>query len=161
MRLADLGLRFGGGFGRAGWLDVVPSRGYAIGLPSQAAGPTFTGTRLPSSSNPSCPPVPHDAPELEQLIPAKIAGKSLTNLVRPRRKLDHLLQQRDRGGHRCLRRGLAAQGLGLNDISVTTGGRSDTASDPPYFIHAYKMAGTGKFLAVDPCTRSPRGGWIP
>ena len=111
-------------------------------LPSQAAGPTPTRTPLPSSSSrSSCLQVPHEAPEVEQLLPAKIAGKPLTTWSYHGENWLTCLGTGTAADIAAFDAELAAQGLSLKDISVATGGRSDTASDPPYLIHAYMMAG--------------------
>ena len=137
------GGEFGGGFGRAGGFDVSPSRRHAVG-PAQSSG------RSDGHAN--------SAPVIEQSVflsagaarsagsraatPGEDRGRIPDDLVLRRRKLAHLPRQA--GPRRTSlpsTRNSPPQGLSLNDISVATGGRSDTASDPPYLIHAYMMAG--------------------
>ncbi|HET9522365.1 MAG TPA: hypothetical protein VFO73_15055 [Candidatus Limnocylindrales bacterium] len=107
--------------------------------PSPTASPTagIGESDVPSS----CLPLPHEAPDLEALMPATIAGRPLA-----RESFRGALMMT------CVMRGsdadvadfadaLAADGMELDDISLAIAGRSDVENDPPYLIFAYRMAG--------------------
>ena len=107
--------------------------------PSPTASPT-TGVEESEVAS-SCFPVPHEAPDLEAMLPATIAGRPLAReSFRGARMVTCIMRGSD-ADVADFADALEADGLGLDDISLAIAGRSDVENDPPYLIFAYRMAG--------------------
>ena len=108
-------------------------------VPDPTTAPPSSGTEsnLPSA----CNPLPHDAPDLEKVVPTVIAGRPLTIWSVHGERMVTCITGGTAADVADLAAALAAEGLGLNDISVVTAGRTDVATDPPYFILAYNLVG--------------------
>ena len=96
-----------------------------------------TGSSLPSA----CLPLAHDAPDLEKLLPTRIAGRPLEIWSVHGERMITCISGGTAADVADLAAALATEGLGLDDISVVIAGRADVATDPPYFILAYQLAG--------------------
>lgn len=111
--------------------------------PTPATTPKTTAT-LPESILPSDEDF-HDAPELEALLPAVVAGRPLFRWsVRGANYFSHVgfLTDEELAN---LEGDLATEGYILDDFSQGTAGR-DTSDDPPYFVIVLHVRG---FLARD------------
>jgi hypothetical protein len=91
---------------------------------------------------PACgPEIPHDAPDLEALLPTVVAGRTLSKESYHGRLLTLCVQGGTQSDVDELAALLAEEDLGLDDMSQATAGRSDTKTDPPYFVLAYRLTG--------------------
>ncbi len=133
-----------------GSLTTVPSASSPPGTASTAAAPASRGPdptiaiapRVTESSLPSaCLPMPHDAPELEKQVPTMIAGRPLAIWSVHGARMITCISGGTASDVADLAAALAADGLSLDDLSVVIAGRTDVATDPPYFILAYNLAG--------------------
>ncbi|MDH4112503.1 MAG: hypothetical protein OEV60_07455 [Actinomycetota bacterium] len=87
---------------------------------------------------------PHEAEDVESLLPNKIAGRWLdTWSVRGESVLD--LWGYSAGEIADVREQLAALGVDVDDVAQGTAGRSDLA-DPPYFVHAFRIPAAARDL---------------
>ena len=89
----------------------------------------------------ACLPLPHDAQDVENLVPTTIAGRPLAIWSVHGERMVSCITGGTSGDVADLAAALATEGLGLNDISVVIAGRAVVATDPPYFIFAYQLAG--------------------
>ena len=82
--------------------------------------------------------LPHDAPEVEELLPGAVAGRPLAAWsVRGEATLRLWGMTPDE--IRATSETLAASGVDLDDIVQATAGRSDVGADPPYFVLAFRI----------------------
>jgi hypothetical protein len=80
----------------------------------------------------------HDAPDVEELLPASVAGRPLaTWSVRGEATLRLWGMTADE--IRRTAETLAASGVDLEDVVQATAGRSDVGADPPYFVLAFRI----------------------
>jgi hypothetical protein len=105
--------------------------------PTVAPPSSATGSNLPSA----CLPPPHDASDLEKLLPTRIAGRPLEIWSVHGERMITCISGGTPADVADLDAALASEGLGLDDISVVIAGRADVANDPPYFIFAYQLLG--------------------
>src|SRR5512134_1409534 len=79
---------------------------------------------------------PHDAPDLEVMLPSNVAGRELARWsVRGRNVFGSVTDQ----GVAAIRQGLELEGLTIDDVAQAVAGRMDVATDPPYLIVAYRF----------------------
>jgi hypothetical protein len=87
---------------------------------------------------------PHEAEDIESLLPNKVAGRWLdTWSVRGESALD--LWGYSAGEIADVREQLAALGVDLDEVAQGIAGRSDLA-DPPYFVHAFRIPAAARDL---------------
>jgi len=98
--------------------------------------PSVSTSDLPSA----CLPLPHDAPDVEPVVPATVAGRPLMIWSVHGERMVTCVGGGTASDVTDLAATLATEGLGLDDISVVIAGRSQDA-DPPYFVLAYKLDG--------------------
>jgi hypothetical protein len=81
---------------------------------------------------------PHEASDLEAIVPARIGGRDLIVWsIRGETMMD--LLDADPAAADQLTTELVASGHDLNDFAQVIAGRADTDRDPPYFVYAFEI----------------------
>jgi hypothetical protein len=102
-------------------------------LPSVSESPSATDNPLFAKG------FPHDARELEALLPKSVAGRKLTTWSVRGTSFMTFLGITSPEAIAEFEHDVAADGLTLQDLQAAVGGRTDTRNDPPYFVLAYQF----------------------
>jgi hypothetical protein len=108
--------------------------GSATPISSAATTGTPTATTAPSALG----SLKHDSPELEALLPAIVARRSLYKWSVRGANFFGLTSPLTPEDLKSIEAGLATEGLALDDVAQAVAGRSVFA-DPPYFVTAYRF----------------------
>ena len=109
---------------------------------SPPSDPPSTAVSLEGSGLPaSCLPLPHDAPDLEAMLPTMIAGRQLAIESYHGALMVTCVNGGTAADVEAFATAMATEGLTLDDISLAVAGRSDVNNDPPYLIFAYRITG--------------------
>ena len=126
-------------------LSLAACAGNAVAPSSSATPSNDTAARAASSSPASCPTTdasggyPHQAPEIEAILPAVVAGRPLTRWsVRGRCWLEILIDDPAEVDPFAARFKTDSNPNPLDEANLVYGvaGRSDTKTDPPFFVYA-------------------------
>lgn len=125
----------GGGSAPAGSAPAgsVPA-GSATPMQTAAA----TGTPTPTTAPSPIGSLKHDSPELEAILPAVVARRSLYKWSVRGANFFGLTSPLTPDDLKSIEADLATEGLQLDDVAQAVAGRSKP-TDPPYFVTAYRF----------------------
>lgn len=111
-----------------------PARGASASAPFDTTSPTDQVAEMPVE-------VPHDAPELEALLPTEVMGRQLTSWSV--RGVNYMTVGGEMTNEEleALEAELALVGLAVDDFAMANAGRSDVEADPPYLVQVVEIRG--------------------